>query len=611
MQKKMTEKPKYRMGQNVWFMIKTAWEAKEKKALFLSLLTALTAVALNLFSLYVSPSILSAVERHASVTELILTIAVFVGGMMLFSGVQAYLKDNVQFGRISVRMALLKKYRIKLMTTSYANWYDERFETLKAKAFTCFQNNDRAAEAIWDTLTVLTTNILGFIIYTGLLSSVQPFLIGIILLTAVVSYFMNIRLSEYGYRHREEEAAYVRQLMYLSDSMKDEKFAKDIRIFGLRPWIEELYQKALGSYVAFNRKAQGIYIWGKIADLVFAFLRNGIAYAYLITLVLQGELTTAEFLLYFGVVSGFSVWVTGILGGFYTLHRHSLELSVAREVLDYPEPFLMEGGIPLTADPIGQHEIRLEQVSYRYPGAECDTLQNIDLTLHPGEKLAVVGLNGAGKTTLIKLLCGFLDPTKGRVLFDGKDIRTYNRRDYYTMFSAVFQEFALIAGDVAANVAQNDLSQDMDRVKACIAKAGLSQKIACLPMGYRTHLNREVYDDAAELSGGELQRLMLARALYKNAPIIVLDEPTAALDPIAESDLYQKYAEMTKGRASVYISHRLASTRFCDRIVLIDGGVLAEEGTHEQLMAVGGKYAELFEVQRKYYREEDAGYEEK
>lgn len=253
----------------------------------------------------------------------------------------------------------------------------------------------------------------------------------------------------------------------------------------------------------------------------------------------------------------------------------------------------------------------MENVSFRYPEAKEDTLSKINLTLHPGEKLAVVGLNGAGKTTLIKLICGFLDPTEGRILLDGEDIRNYNRRDYYTLFSAVFQEFSLLAGSIATNVAQSEDDIDMEKVRSCVEKAGLKEKIESLKDGYETLLNREVYEDAILLSGGEIQRLMLARALYKDAPFVMLDEPTAALDPIAESDMYQKYHEMTKDKSSIYISHRLASTRFCNRIILIDQARICEEGTHEELLKRNGKYAHLYEIQSKYYKEEREEDEEK
>jgi ATP-binding cassette subfamily B protein len=510
---------------------------------------------------------------------------------------------NLPFGRISVRAEIVARINQKAATTSYPNIWEEKFQKLLAKAHDSTNSDWSATDVVWTTLTDLTTNIIGFVFYLVLMSSVQPLLLLVILATTVASYLVSNYLSGWEYRHREEESKYVRQIGYLDRQASDLTFAKDIRIFGLRSWMEELYAKSMAMYRAFHKKAQSVYLWAGITDLVLTFLRNAIAYAYLIGLVLRNDISVSEFLLFFSAVEGFTAWVSGILGGFHTLHKQSFELSTIREFLEYPEPFAFEEGEHIKAEADRTYEIRLENVSFRYPGADKDTLSNINLTLHPGEKLAIVGLNGAGKTTLVKLLCGFLDPTKGCVLLDGKDIRTFNRRDYYTMFSAVFQTFSLLAGTIAANVAQNEVDIDMGRVKECVEKAGLRKKVESLKDNYETYLNRAVYEDALLLSGGETQRLMLARALYKDAPFIILDEPTAALDPIAESEMYQKYNEMTDGKSSVYISHRLASTRFCDRIILIADAGIAEEGTHEELLQQGGKYAELFEVQSKYYKE--------
>lgn len=608
--KEKSPKPKYNMAQNSWFMIKLAWTSGEKKVIVLSLLSALFAVALNLINLYVSPTILSVVERQASVTELIVTIVVFVAALMLVSAASSYVNTNTLYGRISVRCEIINLLNRKMATTSYQNISDERFKTLKIKVQETIGSNRAATEAVWTTLTDLTTNIVGFAFYVVLMSSIQPLLLLAILATTVVSYFVSNRLSEWGYKHREEESEYSTQIYYLGRQSSDLTVAKDIRIFGLRSWLDDLYAKSMAAYTAFKRKEQGVYIWASVTDLVLTFLRNAIAYAYLIGLVIGNGLSVSEFLLFFGAVGGFTAWVSGILSGFNTLHKQSLDISSVRECLEFPEPFKFENGKPIKAKENKLYEIRLENVSYRYPGADKDTLTNVNLTLHPGEKLAVVGLNGAGKTTLIKLICGFLDPTEGRILLDGKDIRDYNRRDYYKMFSAVFQEFSLLAGTIATNVAQDSEGFDMERVKDCVEKAGLRKKIESLKDGYDTYLNREVFEDAMLLSGGETQRLMLARALYKNAPFIVLDEPTAALDPIAESEMYQKYNEMTSGKSSIYISHRLASTRFCDRIIMIADGRIGEEGTHEELLKACGKYAELYEVQSKYYKEGEEENEE-
>lgn len=603
MAKEKSLKPKYNMAQNSWYMIKIAWTSGEKKVILLSLLSALTAVALNLINLYVPPTILSVVERKASVTELIVTIVVFVAALMFVSAASAYVNTNTLYGRISTRCEIITQLNKKAATTSYPNIYDEKFKGLKIKAQESINSNRAATEAIWTTLTELTTNMIGFVFYVVLMSSVQPLLLIAIIVTTVISHFVSNHLNEWGYRHRDEESEYTTQIYYLDRRSSDVALAKDIRIFNLRSWIDELCAKGMAAYTAFQNQAQGVYLWARIVDLVLTFLRNAIAYAYLIGLVIGDGLSVSQFLLFFSAVGGFTAWVSGILGGFRMLHNQSLDISTVREYLEYPEPFKFENGEPIDAKANGLYEIKLENVSFRYPGADNDTLTNINLTLHPGEKLAVVGLNGAGKTTLIKLICGFLDPTEGRVLLDGKDIRDYNRRDYYKMFSAVFQEFSLLAGTIATNVAQDSVGIDMERVVDCIEKAGLRKKVESLKDGYETYLNREVFEEAMLLSGGETQRLMLARALYKNAPFIVLDEPTAALDPIAESEMYQKYNEMTSGKSSIYISHRLASTRFCDRIIMIADGGIGEEGTHEKLLKAGGKYAELFEIQSKYYKE--------
>ena len=598
------------MWRNSWYMIKLAWTSREKKVLVLCLLSAVLAVVSDLVNLYVSPMILQAVERHVSLRELVVTIAGFALALMLVLAASAYVNENTVYGRVTLRFELINLVSRKATTTSYPNVDDNSFTKLLTKAMEGMHDDNSAVQGIWSTWTRLITSILGFIIYISLLASVQPLLMLVTMTAAVISYFFGNFVNEYGYRHREEEAEYERHMNYISGRAEDVGAAKDIRLFGLSPWLKDVHEKAVAAYTAFHGKAQGMYFWSRIVDLCLAFLRNGIAYAYLISLVLSGGLDVAQFLLLFDVTGGFTEWVSNIFSGFNMLYKQTLDISNVRELLEYHEPFKFDDGEHLSIEPDRPYEIRLENVSFRYPGADHDTLTNVNLTWHPGERLAVVGLNGVGKTTLVKLICGFLDPTKGRVLLDGRDIRDYNRGDYYAMFSAVFQNFSLLAGTIATNVAQTSAGIDMERVKECVQKAGLDHKIETLPDGYETYLNREVYENAILLSGGETQRLMLARALYKKAVFLVLDEPTAALDPIAESDMYQKYNEMTDGMSSIYISHRLASTRFCDRILLIDNGGIVEEGTHGELLKAGCRYAGLYEVQSKYYREGDAENEE-
>lgn len=599
--KEKAPRPKYNMWQNSIYMIKIAWKEHERLVLVFAILLVILAILSNLVNLYISPAILSAVERHVSFGELIMTILIFVLSTMFLSAANSYISSNTLFGRIGVRLSIIDKLNLKAATTSYPNIDDDKFIKLQTKASAATAQNSSATEAIWNTLVSLLTNILGFLIYLYLLVSLDFILILTVIATASAGYFVNRYVSGYSYRHRDEEAEYINKINYVNEKASDWMAAKDIRIFGIRHWLEELRDKSTESYLSFKRREQGVILCARIIDLFLAFIRNGVAYFYLIRLVVSGDIAVSKFLLLFSAVGGLTGWVSGIFGNFVSLYVQSLDISTVREYIEYPEVFKFEDGKSLSFDNGRMYEIRLENVSYRYPGSDKDVLKNINLTVRPGEKIAVVGLNGAGKTTLVKLICGFLDPIEGRVLLDGRDIREYNRADYYKMFSAVFQKFSLFAGSIATNVAQSENDIDMERVKDCIKKAGLDKKIESLPDGYNTMLNRTVYEDAVMLSGGETQKLMLARALYKNAPFIVLDEPTAALDPIAESEMYSKYSEMTEKKSSVYISHRLASTRFCDRILFIDDASIAETGTHDELIQLGGKYAELFEIQSKYY----------
>jgi len=602
-EKTRKQKPKYNLWQNSVWMIQVAWQEKEKKVLLIAVLSALLAVAVNLIELFVVPVILNAVETHVSLNRLITTIIGFVAALAMCRALAAYLKENEPAGKGAVRRALYGRMIDKLSTTSYPNVSSDKMLGLSAKVDNTVGTDEGATYGIWAELSKLLKNTIGFVIYMLLISSIQPWILATVAITGVVSYAVAKRCNDYRYQHQEEERYYGKRLWYIRKVSRDTVIAKDIHIFGLRNWLQELYTKAMHGFEAFHEKVNKRVLFINITDLILTFLRNGIAYAYLIQQVLSGKLSASEFLLYFTAVTGFASWVTGILDSLNVLQRYSNELAPLRELLEYPEVFAMEEGEPLKVDSEKAYELCLEHVSFRYPEQERDILKDINLTLRPGEKLAIVGLNGAGKTTLIKLMCGFLDPTEGRVLLDRKDIRLYNRQDYYQLFSAVFQEFLILPTTVAANVAQSETDIDMERVKECLDKAGLREKVESVPNQYETLMNREVYDDAIMFSGGESQRLMLARALYKDAPFIILDEPTAALDPIAEADMYAKYHAMTKGKSSVYISHRLASTRFCDRILLLDQAKIIEEGTHDELLALGGRYAELFAVQSKYYQE--------
>ena len=327
-------------------------------------------------------------------------------------------------------------------------------------------------------------------------------------------------------------------------------------------------------------------------------IRELVAYAYLSYLVCGGRLSVSDFIFYFGIITGFSNWIMNAVYQYSNLERCCNDCAAFREFVESEE----EGQNRPDIDFDDVASIEFKNVSFTYPSAEKSTVCNMSFKVNRGENIAIVGENGAGKTTAVKLLCGLYYPTSGEILINGKSSRDFSSDSYFNLFSAVFQDYYFMPMTIAENICT---ASDYDRKKlfAAFDKAGISEKINSLPLKEKTYMIKDVYKDAADFSGGEKQKLLLAKAIYKNAPVLILDEPTAALDPIAENELYLKYNEMTSGKISFFISHRLSSTRFCDRILLVKDGKIAESGTHDELMALNGLYYRMYHVKSYCYKE--------
>lgn len=600
---KEKEKLKYNVWQNSVYVIKAAW-ARDKTVLLVVLAQILLTVAISVVALYLPKTVVAQITGHVSVHTLTMTVLGFTAVTVLLQAAKRYLDDTAQPRRAGLRVSVGHDILSKIIETDFTNLEKKDFTDAKQKANDVTGSNNTATEQIYYTFANLGANGLGFVVYIVLLIAVNPWVLLITAATTLVGVWARNRANRWRHAHDAESAGYNKRLNYVNWLGNNYNMAKDIRLFAMADWLKDIYDAYLKLSCDLSRRVQIRQLAADAADLTAAFLREGIAYAYLIGLVLNAGLPVDQFVLLFAAIGGFSGWITGILSEYATLSRHSMDYCRLREYLEYPDVFNRDDGEPLQAEPDAAYALELRNVSFRYTGATENTLENINLTLHPGEKLAVVGLNGAGKTTLVKLLCGLYDPTEGTVLLNGRDIRVFNRKHYYALFTAVFQEFNILPMTIAENVSQLTSEEaDHDKVMRCLTQADLADKIKALPGGTSAWMLKSVNEDAVEFSGGETQKLMLARALYKMSPVLLLDEPTAALDPIAESRLYQRYNELSAGRTSIYISHRLASTRFCDRIILIGHKTIAESGTHDELMKQGGQYAELFEIQSKYYKD--------
>lgn len=394
-----------------------------------------------------------------------------------------------------------------------------------------------------------------------------------------------------------------RHLTYVNRLSRDFSTAKDVRLYRLREYLIHRSKYFIGERKFWTQK---MYFYYFCTDMISLVLSIGIEigiFAYIIYSMLHGNISVTQLVFFVFTVTEYAAFVTNVGEKVIRCVQIDADIDNLREFLDIKNNSRNIGGKSLpTSLP---YEIELKNASFTYPESDNAVLKNINLKLKKGENLALVGVNGAGKTTLVKIICGLYRPTEGKVLVNGTDITEFNRNDYYKTISAVFQDPRFLPCTVLENVSMlPEKESDREKFFDCIKKAGLHDKILSLRQKENTPLIKTVNENAVEFSGGEAQRLLLARAIYKDAPVLILDEPTAALDPIAENEIYLQYSEISKNRTSVYISHRLSSTRFCDRIVLLDNSEIAEVGTHDELMALGGKYAEMFNIQSKYYREE-------
>ncbi|MBQ3242548.1 MAG: ABC transporter ATP-binding protein [Oscillospiraceae bacterium] len=290
---------------------------------------------------------------------------------------------------------------------------------------------------------------------------------------------------------------------------------------------------------------------------------------------------------------------------FGILKTNAEYLDTTFEFLDIPNS-MYQGSLTTEKRSDRQYEVEFKNVSFKYPGAETYALKNVSMKFKVGKRLAIVGENGSGKTTFIKLLCRLYDPQEGQILLNGIDIRKYNYRDYMDVFSIVFQDFRLISQPLGANVAGSS-TYDEAKVRKALMDAGFGDRLETMPDGLNTQLYKDFTENGVEVSGGEAQKIAIARALYKDAPFIILDEPTAALDPIAEAEIYSKFNDISGDKTAIYISHRLSSCKFCDEIAVFHDGAVIQQGTHDGLLAdTTGKYHELWHAQAQYYTEQPA-----
>lgn len=553
---------------------------------------------LGVFLPKIAIGILEQNKKDAGKT-LLLAMAVYfvVAGILGFT--VSYLRQVISVHNMRIRIHYLGDTFRKLTTMDYKYTENAKFFEENERALNAANNNEEGIEGVSNRLFQLPAKIITIVGMFVLAGTLNPWILLVLILHVFVTMWVSRMSHNYSYSKKEEEAKASRKINYYYRTTHDFSFGKDIRIYNFRDRILKNYQEEIKALTVLRGKIAGReYLLG-FAGIFTLLLTNVVMYGILI------------YQAYYGMpISSFTMYISTIT----TLMASMLELGTdvtfvinqGQYVGDFfrlmDESLIDEGGS--VTKPNETLEIVFDHVSFHYPNTDTNVFTDLNFTIHKGERLAIVGVNGAGKSTLVKLMTGLFEPTEGHIYINGTDIGNYRKKELYSLYSAVFQDVNILAFTLRENVACKSEHVDDERVKTALEKVGLWKKVESFEKGLDQMMLKVIDENGTDFSGGERQKLSIARGLYKDAPMVIMDEPTAALDALAEAEIYENFSSLVEGKTAVYISHRLASTRFCDKIALFDHDGLKEYGTHEELMERHGSYYEMFTVQGKYYQEE-------
>ena len=583
---------------------------KYRKSLILFIITgSIAAASMTYLWSFIGKLVIDMIEQQASspdkdIKPLLYLTLITSAAELLFMWLNTVSSMKMSVGFTYVRLMIIKERIAKTLGMEYEALETPEMLDRLQKAKRATAGDWQGVQGMMTYMQVMGVQIISVTIAVAIMTTFNPWIILII----VVLSFAQFLFFDYIRKKDKKEMwdammPHWRKLEYMENVTTDFSYAKDIRLFGMQKYLAkkqiDVYDEELRHWI----KSRQYWVYNTIFAHGISLLRQLIIIGWLVYSVVFNGLSIGNFTLYTASAAAFSNAINEILQALSALRERSAHTDDYRSFMDIPSADDKAQTIPIP--PADKYTIEFKNVSFKYRGQEKYALKNVNLTLHAGEKLAVVGLNGAGKSTFIKLLLRLYDVTEGCILMNGTDIRKFDRKEYYELFAPAFQDVMVFAFPVAENVSMKEpFNTDKAEAEKMLRLAGLGDKLDKLEKGVDTELLKVLYDDGVDLSGGEKQKLALARALYKKSKIIVLDEPTAALDALAEFRLYQSFNELVGDRTAVYISHRLSSTRFCDRVAMFKDGEMVEIGTHDSLMEADGAYADMFRVQAQYYVED-------
>ncbi len=550
------------------------------------------------------PAIAIAMLTRDGLTKYVLGISALLVVNMLLAGISILLENRFSLDIMGMRLnAFAGRLLRKCLTMDFCNIEPADKQKKMFRGVQSVVNTSRGVEGLARYSFEMFYGLFGLLSYGTIMFSIHWSILLIVAVTTLVTFLLKKHAILYWRKLADERYSAGRVNSMLEHQGISLDYGKDIRIYHVENWFRDIFDEQIRKMYRVIAKQELHWYFPTIGEQVGNFIRDFVMYTLLIRMALGGSISVAEFTFYVGVVAGFSVWMNEVVTHLSQVMEMNVEMGYYTDAMEMADVFRHGSG----EKPDLSREVSIEfrDVSFRYEESGEDILSHLSFRIEAGEKIALVGNNGAGKTTIVKLICGFYMPTEGDVLVNGISTRDYDMDEYGKLISPVFQDGFMTAFTVAMNIAGGEEEQiDVKRVRQCLEKAAIWEQIDSLEEKEDTYITQTLEREGVNFSGGELQKLLIARALYKDGKCLILDEPTSALDSIAESRIYEQYNEMTKEKTSIFISHRLASTRFCDEILFLEKGKVAERGTHGELIAQNGAYAKMFEIQSHYYRKE-------
>lgn len=588
---------------NFKYMIKN-WLAWDRKSIVYFIIKVPARVLQPIITAYIPKAMIDCITDGVTINKLVLIIALLSLLITLITWLDPFMQELLKGSSNIIRM---RYSMIAFRKNLYMDYIDiESLEGRKKnkQATEFYRSSYSPAASFIDNLGQIFVCVVGVITSMTLLYRINIFMILIILISCAIEFFLLRFLHDKELVINKTRSRATVKFYYFYNLSKDTSASKDIKLYNFEDYFTYTLAKIISNLEKITKQYGPQSFKVSSVRAILNFVRELVAYSYLVYLTYNGKINVSDFIFYFGIISGFSNWIVKLVGSISRMEYCCKSCGLYREYLEEKE--INENNDKIDLNSV--ESIEFNNVSFKYPSSNHNTLNNVSFKINKGENIAIIGENGAGKTTIIKLLCGLYNATEGSIFVNSKDISLYSKDSYFDLFSVVFQDYFFMPMSIAENISASQ-KYDKEKLYSSFEKAGILEKIESLKDKENTLMIKDIYKEAVEFSGGEKQKLLLAKAIYRNAPVLILDEPTAALDPIAEGELYKKYNEITKDKISFFISHRLSSTVFCDRILFISNGRITESGTHEELMALKGAYYRMYQSQSYYYKEMNANYE--